>query len=261
MEDSPMDLRTCDENDFGRPVDWRIQKAKQLAEIAGLRPEQVIDLTLRVAVGYLLAEKGPQRKAASAETEVLDQAFRVYREDGPLRWELEARVLAGQSDDEIGSHFDLHPHVIACYEGLFYDVRSRLGPTMICLRHYIIGPGYGVPLQKEQVRELSAHEALRGGLAALDDVVKEFHRARRSRGPATLSVYFRRGVPLDLQATVASYLMPPEAYDWSVDFHRRLLWAETKDQEQAEKIVLGVYRSKVRLARKVLAGKPIPPRY
>jgi hypothetical protein len=206
-----MDLHRCDQNNPFRPVDWRFLNANQLAEIPDIQPPQVTDLALRVAVGYLRAERMPQHKAAGADADVLDRAFRLYREDGPLRWELEARVLADQTDEEIGARLNLHPDVVGLFTELFFDVRLRL-PVMWLSRHVIIGPDYCVALKEQQVREFWAHEAAVSGLAGVEYAVEEFHRAWRGRGPLTLRVYFRRGVPSELQAKVADFLSRLEEF-------------------------------------------------
>ncbi len=77
--------------------------------------------------------------------EALDQAFRVYRENGLLRWALEARVLAGQSDEEVGACSNVHPDVVGLFTELFFDVRCRL-PAMWLSRLVIMGPDYCVAL-------------------------------------------------------------------------------------------------------------------
>ena len=161
-----MDLNRCEADNPYRPVDWRFQKAERLADVAILRPEQVSDSGVRLVVAYLLAERMSQHKAAGADADVLDQAFRVYREDGPLRWELEARVLADQTNEEIGTRLNLDPDVVALFTVLFFDVRLRL-PVMWLSRHVIIGPDHGVAFRNE-LREFWAHEAVASGLPALD---------------------------------------------------------------------------------------------
>jgi len=53
-------------------------------------------------------------------------AYRLYSSDAPLRWELEARILSGQTDHEISLSMGIPAMVASIYERSFFDVRSRL---------------------------------------------------------------------------------------------------------------------------------------
>ncbi len=54
-------------------------------------------------------------------------AYRLHQWDARRRWELEARLLAGQDDATIAARLAVPGDVVAAYEALFYDVRHRLG--------------------------------------------------------------------------------------------------------------------------------------
>jgi hypothetical protein len=53
-------------------------------------------------------------------------AFELYQSRDCLRWELEARLLAGQSDLNIAASTTIAPAIAAMYEQAFFAVRSRL---------------------------------------------------------------------------------------------------------------------------------------
>jgi len=73
------------------------------------------------------------------EYQALLDARAIWRAGGPPRWELEARLLAGQSDEEIASRFGIEPGTVGKYERLFFEVRQRLtAPGWII--HEAIGP-------------------------------------------------------------------------------------------------------------------------
>ena len=134
-----MDLAICDPLNQLRPVDWRFLAAQRLARVLTLRPEQVPDLAIRLAVAYLKAEGEGHHAPAGSETKLLDRAFQIYREDELLRWEIEARVLAGQTDEELGACCDLHPSVVGLFTAFFFDVRDRL-PAMFLCRSVVWAP-------------------------------------------------------------------------------------------------------------------------
>jgi hypothetical protein len=53
-------------------------------------------------------------------------AHQLYQSETPSRWEVEARLLAGQTDNEIALSTGLPPAVVAAFERFFFDVRDRL---------------------------------------------------------------------------------------------------------------------------------------
>lgn len=200
-----MDFAMCDPRNQLRPVDWRFQVAERLVGVPTLRPEQVTNLAIRLAVAYLRVEGEGHRRPTGSELGLLDRAFQIYRSDDLLRWEVEARVLAGQTDEELGRCCDLDPGVVGLFAMLFFDVRDRLAALYFC-RSVVLGTSVDGVLGKEQVREFWAHLAAVDGLAAVEEAVEVFHRARRGRGAVTLKVYQRRCVPSELREKVASYV-------------------------------------------------------
>jgi hypothetical protein len=59
---------------------------------------------------------------------LMHQAYTLYSKDGAsdLRWEVEARLLSGQTDEEIAKLTSASPEVIDLYEKVFFNVRDRL---------------------------------------------------------------------------------------------------------------------------------------
>ena len=54
-------------------------------------------------------------------------AHSIWVEDkAPTRWGIEARVLAGESNEEIAAKIGTEPEVIGAYVDVFFDVRKRL---------------------------------------------------------------------------------------------------------------------------------------
>lgn len=65
---------------------------------------------------------------------------RVYAENGELRWELEARLLAGQNDRAIARRIDLTRGLVRRYEQICSTCRDRLSASD-CILFTFIGPG------------------------------------------------------------------------------------------------------------------------
>ena len=76
-------------------------------------------------------------------------AHQLCESNGPLRWELEARILAGQSDDDISASMAVPPAVVAAFERSFFNVRDRLAAFDLILFHVI---GYRPVLGFEEQR-------------------------------------------------------------------------------------------------------------
>jgi hypothetical protein len=54
-------------------------------------------------------------------------AYHLWLEEKqPTRWMIEARVIAGESDEEIASKLGTEPAVIAAYVNVFFDTREKL---------------------------------------------------------------------------------------------------------------------------------------
>ena len=55
--------------------------------------------------------------------------YLYYQPDHPLRWTVEARILAGESDLKIARRIGCGVEIIQTYEALFFNVREKLKRT------------------------------------------------------------------------------------------------------------------------------------
>ncbi len=145
----PIDPRDCAPNSPFRPPSWRYHRTRHLIE-EGRAPEPGFDDGLtRLAWPYFAGSPandgaGPERLAQSHPA--VDEAFAFYTGAEPIRRaELEARILAGQTDDEIAAKLGLSAAGVAAYEALFYDVRRSLTADTYIV-NCVIGPKvhYGI---------------------------------------------------------------------------------------------------------------------
>src|SRR5262249_21936789 len=110
-----------------RPVDYRWRAAR--GAVVDRRPlPWWHDPETAAAVDYL--RERDQTTAAperlSGRWPGLLAAHRLSGDDGPQRWEVQARILSRQTDDEIAAHSGLTPDTVRCFETLFFRVRDRL---------------------------------------------------------------------------------------------------------------------------------------
>lgn len=113
-----------------RPPNWRWMRANDIVESGGyIKRTPANDR-------YVVAATKLRRKLDAVKSEVIytkfrDQylAWKIYSdtEFARLRWELEARLIANQANDEIGLRLSLQPATVAYYESWFYNVKDRQG--------------------------------------------------------------------------------------------------------------------------------------
>lgn len=68
----------------------------------------------------------PGRSTRAASDRVLHEASAICSRKPRQRWEIESRILAGQSDETITSRTGVTSAVVEAYEALFFSVRGRL---------------------------------------------------------------------------------------------------------------------------------------
>jgi len=236
---------------------WRWEVAEQICDdpTATAQPDEAI---IQDAVDYL-------RSGDETRFPTIHAARQLYETDGLDRGEIEARILAGQSDDEIAERCGVSPQLVSVYETLFFAVRRHLGATGWVLAR-TVGEARFRGFRNDELRQLWAWCALAGGAFVVDEVVDAYHRVMRHDDEPTLSVYLREGadVRLGLQAYIAGLVIPctDTGHKWNFEFGVRLLEAEAiTDPERSRHAVEQLRRDVISIARKALAGEPLgdPP--
>jgi hypothetical protein len=113
-----------------RPPWWRWGRALELHE-GQLRYRRFDDEWVRRArrfVGVLARRDGDLGNPAvvSADRALAETARLSTTSQATLRHEVEARILAGQSDSEIAGIVGLDADVIEAFQALWFDIRARL---------------------------------------------------------------------------------------------------------------------------------------
>jgi hypothetical protein len=120
-----------------RPPDWRWLKASKYTDANRVIPRSHRDRHIWEAVEFaqrLRSLPTNQEEAAfemvglSVDFPEISQAYDIYDNTGPngFRWELEARILANESFEEISKKSSTSVAVLETYENLFFNVLDRL---------------------------------------------------------------------------------------------------------------------------------------
>lgn len=233
---------------------WRWELALRCAADG---PDKMLDdLAVAAAVSYLKRDLGLARDRCRhcLSWQDVSEARCLFQQAGLLKAEINARLIAGESDEQIGRRCDVPARIIGCYALLFFCVRDFPRATDWLLSR-VIGPGPQRGFQDADVDRFWAWMAFSGPLV-LDAVIGAFHRARRPGEPETLSVYLRsdRGVPLPLQAVVAVAVLPVPTPDAGGPIGQ--LWLEMGLASQVTQpiVVEPLMRTTVRAAQAFLGG-------
>lgn len=154
-----------------RPVDARLRRALWLMTHVKLpvprRDDQKMCLLRRYLFARLKCRTRPDHEKLFLKDKDLTLAFQLRDHAAPeCRWELESRLLAGETSPAIASALGVPSGAIDWYEAAFYDVRSRLGCRAF-IHHEVIGAlkGGNGSSSTERMMKLTAYL---GGAAALD---------------------------------------------------------------------------------------------
>ena len=119
-----------------RPTNWRWERARSLREAGKMRLAGSEDTWTKAALKLQLAQQRatePSAQFAIAEAfPDLYYAHSLYRRlsgdenKHPLRYMIEARLLADETDEQISSSSGVDPEIIKWYEKIFFNVRDKL---------------------------------------------------------------------------------------------------------------------------------------
>jgi hypothetical protein len=228
-----MDAKTTpiryDDFNFSRTPDVRWQRANHLAR-SGLSVASHDEPETLAALEYLRAAADCRSDADRTQLDRrwpgIAAAVRLYAVDGPGRWAVEARIVAGQSDEQIAALCSLSPETVQWYEALFWRIRDRLSARdWIAAR--VIGLRSG--FTREQMGRLWCAYAYSAGpivlglviAVTLDHPLPSYCRPRAGEDPRLYEVRLR----LKTKLAVASMMMCTEA---DVEAVRKLYRAQLR---------------------------------
>lgn len=261
--DASFSLHNMCETDPLCPLDYRWRDAGRVARGEPPRWSDPFDPIVTEAAAFrrALAIPAPSdAEAAADEWPVIKTAYEIFAEDGSLRWELEARLLADQSDEEIAERCEVTAGVVSRYEQLFFAMREARAAHDY-LTHYVVGTSIHDGFRDGEVRQFWAWATMAGGPIVLDALVDSLRRARRPDEPATLSIYLREGadVPWELQSYVAAGVIPPS--DLNSPMYYLDLWLPMRELARRGVDRAGLERLRtatIQYARDLLSGRRLP---
>lgn len=243
------------------PLNWRFQDATNLAADKRMKWAHADDSLVGDCAAYLQAvdsaTTGRERVAVRARWPLIHAASELANDTGLRRVEIQARLLAGQTDEQIAERCRVQPEVVACFEKLYFSVRHRLRAIDNLMKH-AIGPGIHQGFGNNEVAQFFGWCALAAGPIAVDLMVERLRDVLRPGEQPTLAAYFRRRVPLAVQGFVAAHTLPfteQMAGVWT-ECHSRL--KKTKGSDAAVENSDIERRVLIRLAKAHLAGLPLP---
>jgi hypothetical protein len=196
----------------GRREDWRWQMGLRLA--GGLKVPRAwadpgIRRARRFAAAFRVDAAGCLLPAVAARYPVEVETLRLKLTAPPaVRWEVEARVLAGQPAAEIARAVGRPAAVIRLYEDWFFGVRDRLAARSYVLHVVIRWFAVDTAPTTEQIWKFFA---FRGGTLVLDAVIRETSDPRPPAGPAG-GDQFRTAIDrLLVRAAVLVHTLPAAA--------------------------------------------------
>ena len=206
-----------------RPVDARWQRATRLVELGGNEPHaspnrdsgpgsgwihkaQRFQIALRAAKSY---QDQMQVITGHPEIYFAHWIHEVETSSRSVRWAVEARILAGETDQAIANKNGCRAEVIHAYEALFFSVRDRLQHKDFIL-HAVLGEDLQCGQKSLENGMLWKLFGFLAGPHVLDALMTRVPVSSRVDGPEGVPAYFEH-VAIDsvaLKAAMAA-LSPP----------------------------------------------------
>lgn len=169
-------------HDPKRPVDWRWQRAGEIAaqsDTAG-PARNYDDEPVGTALKFRRAlQRAPHDRERFRIRQLMPHAYEAWSlyndtTDKHCKWELEARILAGQSYDTIPEHICVTPEAASIYEQWFFNVADRMHiPGYIT--HQVFGKSIQLGLAERHYDLLWKMFGYWGGPLVLDAVIYKFN--------------------------------------------------------------------------------------
>jgi len=130
-------------------------------------------------------------------------------EKAPTRWAIEARILAGETDEEIAKKVGCDPGVVSAYEAVFFDVREKLAHQEYVV-NVVMADAVTRGLTERQYDLLWKMFGYKGGGYVLDAMISKFTDIRRPEKAEDVSAFFQESAINSMRhkAAVAAFTVP-----------------------------------------------------
>lgn len=205
---------------------WRYQRALELFEQAGRRSarsrddeltkELVAFLSARRYV-YRMVDNQTQRDLMLCQkNEAIWSALKIFDlpESERTRVVLEARLLAGQPDDDIANSLSLRPLAVRLYHDLFFSVRDRL-QSLDYIACQVIGPVFQSGVEEFNFECMLKYFGYFGGPRLIQAILYGFQSPMHPATDADMLAFLdgKIGDNLRIQTLFATTVMQPSRYD------------------------------------------------
>ncbi len=228
---------------------WRWEDAGRLARgerpVGCTRPDRRMKTAAKFQQAMAACKSPRELEAVRRKSPDLCLAYDIYLDDGVLRAQLEAFVLAGLADAQVAAKCGLPVEVVAVYADLFLDVREHL-KAVDWLYGKLVGAGIWQGFRDGELRAFWAWCALAGGPFSLEFLVNAYIRLMQPKERPSLRVYLQEdeGVPLGLQALVAVKMLPCQEVTSIVGaVQRQLATAKAQGSREAKERALAAARA------------------
>lgn len=130
-------------------------------------------------------------------------------EKAPTRWAVEARILAGETDEEIAKKIGCEPGVIEAYESVFFNVREKIEHSEYVV-NVVMADAVARGLSERQYDLLWKMFGYQGGSYVLDAMISKFTMMRRPEKAEDVSAFFQESAINSMRhkAAVAALTVP-----------------------------------------------------
>ena len=166
-----------------RQPDWRWQRALAVVRGEDQLSRRHDDQWTGRAVEYLRKRDRPsvEEPQVTEQQEDLDAAYKIAHTADRTQLELEARLLTGESFEQIASSMGIRPGVVEAFEAVFFNVQDRLeAATYICLA--VLKMSWRKPISEATLAKACAYF---GGSLVLDVWLDYLDHREEEHDPAT----------------------------------------------------------------------------
>jgi len=223
------------ENNPQRPVDWRWQLAGELLGVAYNYRMRGKDADVKLCRRFRKAldavrHPGERLRLLTLYPDMYE-AWSLYAasDDVQLRWELEARILAGESFESIATKLAMPLEAVRLYESCFFHVTDRLqSPSYIT--QVVFGRSIHSGLHAREYDLLWKMYGYWGGPLVLDQLVFRFAKQQRPESVESVRGFWSDDLAntMRLNAAIAARVAPitEDTYEAIINTYLKMVAAE-----------------------------------
>lgn len=221
-----------------RAADWRWRRAQRIVAERLHASRRTDDPQTLAAARYCQVLHGG-RGHGSLRMAAMTAAHRLADSDSPSKWEIQARILAGQQDDYIAAKCQVPADVVYWFEAMFFDVRQHLTASDWVVAR-VIGSGLWVGFSSEEMGRIWMAFGYFAGADVLDAVLADaLGRPLPGRIVAVCSgdpVLYEARLRRSVRLAIAAMMLP---LDTPVQHFAELRAMATQTQEALRPMVAG----------------------